>query len=509
MALTSGCMLGPEAQRPGEAGRYLPPAFVDAGLDATGSADGAWWRHFEDPTTDLLVAQALAANPDLVASAATVLEAAALRRIAIGNRLPAISAAAGADRSFQTRQAVFPFEGGSEREYASFFSASVEIGWQVDLFGRLRRLQEQRTAEFAASATDHLALAHSLVAEVVRLRAQTSVAARRLTLAEDVIRSRADTLRLIERRYRAGVEAVGAVDVRLARENLAAAEADLPERRSVLDRSRHALATVVGVPAGGLMELEPLPATPPSPPPSVGLPLALLDRRPDLLAEEFRTAAATAGVGVALAELFPDLTLGGDLGVAATELDALFDKDALLGSLVGRVSVPLFRGGALRANVDAARARRTAAAYRYASAVLTAVREVSDALVLEQRLAEQEQRLVRRVEAATAAEALARRRYTQGLESILVVLDTERRRAAAEDNLILVRGERWNARADLHLALGGDWVTDQLEEGVTNASETPDTSGRSEPQPDPDPVSKLAPGRPPGPGLDPKPDSAA
>ena len=200
--------------------------------------------------------------------------------------------------------------------------------------------------------------------------------------------------------------------------------------------------------------IAPLPDTPMPP---LDVPAALLDRRPDLLAAEFRTASANAGIGVAIADLYPDLTLGAGIGYESSRLEDLFDPTQLFGSIVADLAVRLFEGGRLRAEVDAAEARYAAQASRYAGDVLNAIREVNDALVIESRIREQLDSVSRQVLEAEAAESLARDRYARGIGSLLVVLDTERRRRAAQDLKLLLQGEVWNARVDLHLALGGDW----------------------------------------------------
>ena len=197
--------------------------------------------------------------------------------------------------------------------------------------------------------------------------------------------------------------------------------------------------------------------TPPLDFPDAGLPLALLDRRPDLRAAEFRAMATQAGVGVALADLFPDVTLSASGGYQSSDLNDWINPQTLIWDIAAQAAWKVLQGGALRANVDAERARAEAAAADYAKTVITALREVEDALVAQRLLREQYEQLRISVDEATQAEDLARQRYERGVENILTVLETERRKREAQDRVAVARFELWRARVNLYLALGGDW----------------------------------------------------
>jgi outer membrane protein TolC len=191
---------------------------------------------------------------------------------------------------------------------------------------------------------------------------------------------------------------------------------------------------------------------------TIGIPLSLLDQRPDLKAEEFRNIASNHRIGVALADLYPDLVLNGRLGTNSESLSRFFSLDNLIASVAGELATTLFQGGRLRAEVEASRARLLAQAARYSQAVITAVREVEDALISNRLL---DQRLVQVTEQLTEArqaEKLAKQRYGRGIDSLLIVLETERRRQTAEDLLLRVEQLRWNSRINLHLAIGGNWL---------------------------------------------------
>jgi outer membrane protein TolC len=300
---------------------------------------------------------------------------------------------------------------------------------------------------------------HSLAAEVVRTRADLAALGRRLELARGIRASRAQTESTVERRYAAGVSGVGAVDVHLARENLSSAEANLPALEREYALRALALDRLLGRKPGSSQELDLgyWSARPPAQVPDPGLPAALLDRRPDLLASELRAIAANHGIGVALADLYPDLTLSGQASRGINAAGGAFQIDGLVASATAGLSYMLFSGGALRAAARAEQARARAALHDYAGLVLTAFNEVEGALVRERYLAEQLERVTAQQEAARAAETAARGRYEAGLESLLVLLETERRRALAEDLLAQLEAAAWSARIDLILALGGAW----------------------------------------------------
>jgi NodT family efflux transporter outer membrane factor (OMF) lipoprotein len=261
----------------------------------------------------------------------------------------------------------------------------------------------------------------------------------------------------VEGRYDRGL--VSALELRLTRENRASAEAAVLALEGNLEQARLALDVLLGRRPGsseGLAAagLAPLPDLEPVP---LGLPAELLERRPDLRAAEMRLVADTAGVGIALAQLFPGLTLTGAAGTRSDTLGDLVSSDGFVFNVVASLVAPLFDGGRRRAEVAAARARREESAALYAGTVLTALREVEDALVRDQTLRQRLTFLDTRVAEARAADRIARSRYQQGVLGLLEVLETERRLRSAEEALLNAQSELWNARIDLHLALGGDW----------------------------------------------------
>jgi multidrug efflux system outer membrane protein len=202
-----------------------------------------------------------------------------------------------------------------------------------------------------------------------------------------------------------------------------------------------------------------LPQLPSLDPVPAGLPLALLDRRPDLRQAEMQLASATYGVGAALANLYPDLSISGSVGENGDRINDL-DLSNFVYNIIGNLTGPLFTGGQRRADVDAARARAEQAAAGYAGAVLNALREVEDALVMGEATTTSFELTTERLAEARAAARIAKERYQRGVENLLTVLETERRLRQAEQAIITTTSDVWNVRIDLFLALGGDWGTE-------------------------------------------------
>lgn len=484
VGVVGGCTVGPDPERPELPYEIDTPyaATVGEGVavqpERTLEEVTGWWRRFGDEVTGVLVAAAIDENLDLRASAARVVQAQALVRQARAARLPNLSAgltASGRQTPETDASDFFPTGGapggvtlgGLPDDFIETYDLNLSASWQVDLFGRLRRQEQAARLDYVASRADRVALAHSIVAEVIRGRVAVATLQLRLTLAQDNLESLRETLEVVDNRYGAGVG--DPVELRLARENVATAEAQIPPLEAQLATQQYALGVLLGRRPGALKALpETLPPLPELPPPPLGLPAALLDRRPDLLASEFRAKAAQARIGASVAELFPDLSLTGSYGVTSNDLSDLIDSDSIVYSIVGSVAQPIFTGGRIRANIRRAEAVAEELAANYAGTVLTAMREVNEALVREAAGRREVAATITALEEATAAEELARSRFSRGVGNLLSVFEAERRRRNAEERLALARQGVWEARINLHLALGGDWfdATAETDAGV-------------------------------------------
>ncbi len=456
LLIAGACTLGPDPRRPVTVASGVA-AYVHAPPEGpeepAAAGDDRWWERFGDEVTCELVDRALAHNTDLRAAAARVLEAQAALAKAAGGRYPEVTAGLSATRSKVSF--VLP-ELGRIGIFSTTYSDELSISYQVDLFGRLARTREAAWAELLAQEAAREALRHTVVSQVVRSRVRIATLERALATARRTRESWEVTLRTVERRYRAGL--VQAVDLRLARENLAATQTPEVDLEGQLWQARHALDVLVGRRPGSALPLpSTLPELPELDPVPLGLPADLLERRPDLRQAELQLAAATSRIGVALADLFPSLTLTGSGGIRSDTLSELVSSDGLVYNAVGNLLAPIWSGGRRRADLRAARARAEQAAAAYAGAVLNALREVEDALVRGEAARRRLELALTRVAEAGAADRLARERYQRGVEGLLKVLETERRLRSAEEALHSTQADLWSARIDLFLALGGDW----------------------------------------------------
>ncbi|OUS10074.1 hypothetical protein A9Q89_12080 [Gammaproteobacteria bacterium 53_120_T64] len=413
-----------------------------------------WWSSYNDPLLDQWVGQLLAENLDLRAAAERIVQARERVVIIGGEGWPSIGLGVDGSRSFAPE----PFQPGARR-YRTGINVGLGISWQADLFGKIRRSVETAQYQSLANEADYQALQHSLVAELVRLRASVAVSQRELAVQSDIVDSRQRTLDTVQRRYQLGVKNTSALGVYSAEENVASAQAQRVVLRRQLTENLLVLDTLLNQRPGTLAKVDTaFPLLPLAGAVAVDIPAALLDQRPDIRGNELRLMAANAQIGVALADLFPDLSLSLNHSFASDQWRGLFDNNNALGSLTGQITTRLFEGGRLRAQIRLRESELREQAAQYAKIVLNALAEVETALAQEHYLAEQVALLQRGTRAARKAETLAEQRYQQGIGALLVLLEAQRRRQNSERSLLAAQRASWRARVDLHLALGGDWI---------------------------------------------------
>jgi NodT family efflux transporter outer membrane factor (OMF) lipoprotein len=430
----------------------VPPQFTTPAPTDGSELRDAWWTSFGDRDLDALVAQALEHNHDLRAAAARLGAATAARSSVAGALWPEVDAGFDAQRARRLFLG-FPFgSGGVPSSTATTFGLSLAVRWELDVWGRLRAGDAAAVADVEAALADAAGARQSLAAQVCRAWFQAIEAEQQLALARATAATWRATADDVRERYRAGVRP--ALDVRLAAANLATAEAQAAEREDLALRIRRRLDVLVGgypsadrsVPAALGADLPTIPAA---------LPSGLLQRRPDLVAAERRLAAAGCRVDAARAALWPRLSLTASGGTASQELADLVDGDFRVFSIGANLLAPLFRGGALRAEVARSEARAEEAAAAYAGAVLRAFAEVEDLLAGDQHLADRQRSLTDAAAHARAAADLARARYQAGLVDFLTVADSQRQAFLAESARLLVERLRRENRVDLFLSLGG------------------------------------------------------
>ena len=464
--LLVGCAVGPDYQRPDlqtpVPEQWASPTLADVLPDSTVSGNWRWWESFEEPALNGLVEEALRHNNDLAAAAGRVLEARAQLGNARSQQWPSIEIGGSASRNRRAQSQTFA---GMERIYENY-AASATLGYEIDLWGRLSRGKEAALASLRASEHDRRAVAQGVISGVVSAWLQVQELEHQVALNERTVASYRQTLDTVEERYRRGL--VTALDLHLARQNLAAIQAQDPALRQSLAAARRSLEILVGrYPAGTVLTGQPF-AGPVAvlPPVPAGLPSQLLERRPDVAAAEDRLHAAVAGIGNAKANLYPRISLTGSAGSSSAELEDLFTDPTNIWSLAGNLFMPLINRGATTAQVAAARARAEQAVAAYRSTVLQAFAEVENALDQDRYQQQQENHLLDSVEQARRSVDTAESRYRKGLENILTALESQRRLYTAESGLLTTQRQRRLARVNLIKALGGPWDSPTPEQGA-------------------------------------------
>ena len=351
---------------------------------------------------------------------------------------------------------------------SNLYDASATMRYEVDLWGRLSRGREAALATLIASVQDQRAVAQGLIAEVVRTWLVIRELQLQVALTQRTVANFQENLTTVRDRYRRGL--VSALDVHLAGQNLAAAQAVGPVFNQQLAAARRRLEIMVGrYPAGDIMasdldnpggfldeEIMPEPLAPVP----AGLPAELLERRPDLQAAELRLHASTARIGEARAALYPRLSLTASAGTKSRELSGLFTDTSNYWNLAGNLFMPLLNRGATQAQIKAAEARTQQATATWRKAVLQAFGEVENALDQDIYQAQQESYLTDSTNRARSAVNLAQDRYRRGLDNLLITLESQRRLFNAESQLLTTQRARRSARVNLIQALGGPWETD-------------------------------------------------
>ena len=447
-ALLAACARPPDVLRP-DPDFEIPAAWTAD--DAESSEDllpRDWWVELGDTELAAIVEEALASNYDLQAAVARLDQALAISRIEGADRYPRL----GANLDFSRRKQIFigfPVEGGTT---SSQWGASLDVSWELDLWGRLRARKSAALAQIEGARADALGARLSIAAQTAKAWFATIEARDLLALAAETARSYATSADQVRARYERGVRS--SLDLRLALSERAGANALVEARSNQLDSAKRQLETLVGrYPAGALVGRGELPELASEVP--AGLPVEILARRPDIALAERNLAAAGARVREARAALFPRLSLIGSRGRVGEKIGDLLEPDLGIWSFAANLTQPLFEGGRLRGNLELEDARRRETLAAYFKEVLDAYREVESLLATERLLAARETRLAERAEQARAARRLAENRYLSGLEDYITVLESQRTSLAAQSEWISIRRERLDSRVDLYLSLGG------------------------------------------------------
>ncbi|WP_432823601.1 efflux transporter outer membrane subunit [Trichloromonas sp.] len=452
LLLFAGCTLGPNYAKPD---LDVPLVYKEGApwKEATPQdqvSRGAWWEIYGDPVLNRLEEQTAAANQTLAAAFARLTQAQAVARIDRADRLPRLDLNASMGRS----RTAGDFSATGEGATGNSFSVPLDLSYEIDLWGRVRRTVEASNADAQVSEADYLSLLLSLQAEVAGNYFALRSLDQEIELLQRTVRLRRENLDLVTSLFNQGQ--IGQLDLARAQTELATTEAEaigLGKRRAELE---HALAVLSGrpasefaLPAAGLAVR--VPAVAP------GLPSRLLERRPDISAAERQMIASNARIGVAKTAFFPAIRLTGSAGFSSTETSSLFAWDSRSWALGPAVSLPVFEAGRNSANLERAKAAYEETVAEYRQQVLVAFAEVENALSGLRILSEQEVVQQRAVDASRQAAALSDKRYRAGLVSYLEVVDSQRTALQIERSAVQIFGQRLQSSVLLIKALGGGW----------------------------------------------------
>lgn len=476
-ASLAGCAVGPNYVRPevaapdnhrGVEGEALPESLADV----------PWWEVFQDPALQDLIRESLRANFDLRTAAARVEEARAQAGIARSFLFPEVNLAGGATNRQVSRLTEPPEDGGLEDRKFRNYDLGFALSWEIDIFGRIRREREAAAAIFLSTEEARRGVVITLVGDVAQAYFALRTLDLELEIARRTLQVNDETVAFYRRRLDGGVS--NQLELNQAVANRSRTAAVIPELERQITLQENLLHFLLGrppgpVPRGATLTEQHLPPAIPA-----GLPSALLDRRPDVREAEELLAAANANIGAAKALFFPTISLTGFFGGASRELSNLSDSQARIWSVAGGLFQPLFQGGRLRRNYEAARARFEQAMAQYQKAAFNSFREVADALVTIEKLEEVRLEQEKGVEALRDAARLSRNRYNAGLSDYLDVLIADQQLFDAELLLARTRGAQLDAVVQLYRSLGGGW---QVEEAGAEDESAPDGSEPEEPVP--------------------------
>ncbi|PIB94099.1 efflux transporter outer membrane subunit [Caulobacter sp. FWC2] len=447
----AACAVGPNYKAPA-----TPPAAfqnADPAVFTAANPEADWWKAFGDPVLDQLVGQAFLANLDLKIAVARVAEARALFNEQKLDLLPHVTA----DGTYVKSDQQQPGSNGRRVE-SSTYQAGFDAGWEIDLFGRVRRGVEAASADAGAAQAELRDAQVTVAAEVARNYLELRGAQARLKVANRNLETQRETVRLTKVRFDAG--AGSPIDVASAQARLNATEAAIPVLITAEKRANYRLAVLTGQRPGALdallvareADVRPLITALP-----IGDAGDLLRRRPDVQAAERRLAAQTAQVGVATADLFPRVSVTGFVGFLSGTSAGFGNGASKAWSVAPSVSWPALDLGSAHARLRAARARDDAALANYDQTVLRALEDLENALVSYRQQQSQLVSLTNQAAASRRAAELARIQYKEGGIDFLVLLDAERTLLAAEDSLSVAETGVNTDVVAIYKALGGGW----------------------------------------------------
>ena len=452
-ASLSGCLIGPDYRRPA---LDIPPSFHFEETQARETANTRWWQGFRDPALDALVSEALANNKNVKIAAANVEQAAGLLTQTRAPLFPQVSFAGSASRDRLSQNDAIPVAPGISNPFTTY-QLFGGVTWELDLWGRVRRLTEAARANLLASEEARRGVILSLVSSVAGSYLQLRGLDEQLAIARRNLSAYGESVQLFELQFKYGQ--VSQMIVEQARTQYESAAAVVPQLEAQIVQFENSLSILLGRNPGPIARGKTIYqiAAPEVP---AGLPSQLLERRPDLLQAEHNLISANARIGAAKSLYFPTISLTGGYGFESEKLSDLFKGPSRIYSYSGSFTGPIFTAGAISGQVRQSEAARQAALTGYQAAIQSAFADVESALSTRAKLVSQLQAQERLVRADREYERLARLQYDGGYAPYLTVLNAQQQLFPSELNLAQLRASLFTSYANLYKAMGGGWVTE-------------------------------------------------
>lgn len=452
----SGCTLGPDFNDPVTG---APESYRTTLMETRADEDLSWWELFEDPLLFSLVTTALENNRDIKIAVSRIEQARAAVGFVEADQYPRLDGDAGASTG--------NFNGGSRSpDTSSTVYLAAPLSWEIDFWGKFRRSTEAARAELIASEYGFASVQLTLIADVVANYYQLLDFHRRLTVSEDTLSSRIASLEIIQQRFDKGI--IAEIDVNQAQIQKEIAAASIPFYQRAIAKTENGLSILLGRLPEAIKTHETITRQVDPPDIPVGLPSTVLERRPDISQAKYLLKAQTENIGVAEALRWPTISLTGTLGVASTDLGSV-STDGGVWSVGGRVLGPIFDFNKNKRRVEIQEQKTQETLFQYENIVLTAFREVEDALIEIATYREELEATKRQLKAAMNANNLSKERYDKGVSSYLEVLDTERTLFSTDLQHSELQQQYHNAYVNLYKALGGGWATP--EDRAKNSSQ--------------------------------------
>ncbi len=450
-ASVSACMMGPDYRRPDmptpESYRFLPEQASQQALDSR------WWEDFGDPVLNGMVEEAIVNNRDLKAALANSEKAAAAIMQTRAGLFPQVNATAQAGRERLSEMDAEPLIGVPNPQNAK--SASLGASWEIDLWGKIRRMTEAAEADAKAMEQARRAALLSIVSNIVTQYVNLLALDEQLTIAKDTSANYGESLRIIELQFKYGV--TSQMTVAQAASQYETARSQIPQIEHNITQTENAINILRGrhpgpVVRGSVLAQLKTPAVP------ADLPSNLLLRRPDILSAEQDLVAANAMIGATRAMYFPTISLTGAFGTSSEHLRNLWKGPAKTWSFAGAVSLPIFQGGSIRSQVRQAEAGQRAALAQYENAVQSAFADVDNALSYRQRVNEQLDRETRLVARLKDYSRLAKLQYDEGYSAYSVVLQADQSLFPRQLTLAQLHASSLTSVVGIYKSLGGGWI---------------------------------------------------